>query len=99
MVKNVIIVLLALIVCVFVTLVFSGRLEWVCGVDVLRGSPEDILERGIEMHRPEVLQMGDQVLLHVPTGSLSGRNWRVGHEFYVFEDGALKHVDFGSASD
>lgn len=77
-------------------MVFSGRLEWVCGADVLRGSPEDILERGIEMHRPEVLVMGDQELLHVPVGNLSGRNWKVRHEFYVFEDGALKLVDFGS---
>lgn len=97
--KNVFIVLLVLIIVVFVTLVFSGRLAWVSEDDLAMGNPEDILERAIEMHRPDVLKMGDQELLHVPTSRLSGRNWSVSHKFYVFEDGALKHVDFGSASD
>jgi hypothetical protein len=53
-----------------------------------------ILERAIEMHRPDVLQMGEQQILHVPTSKLSGSSYSVNHEFYIYENGSLKHIDF-----
>lgn len=85
--------LLMIIVAVFVTLVICGRFKWVSQEDLASGNPEVILEKAIKMHRPNVMKVGDQELMYIPTAQLSGKNWSVNYAFYIFEAGALKKLD------
>ena len=94
MIKNAMIAIMAVFIAVILTLLFSGRLRWISEEDLTRGNPETILQKAIEMHKPDVLKIGDQDILHVPTSKLSGKNWSVSHEFYIYESGSLKHIDF-----
>ncbi len=90
MVKNVVIVLLLAAVCVFVTLLVSGRLEWVSEEELAARTPEAVLAEAIEMLRPQVISLDGQELLCAPKAELSGKNWRVHHLLYIYEDGELK---------
>jgi len=91
--KNILIALLAVIVAVFITLIVSERLQWIPQNNLGRETPEVVLAKAIEMHRPEVLKIGDQELLHIPTSKMSGKNWSVNNAFYILENGTLKKVD------
>lgn len=44
MVKNFLIFVLVLIITCFITLVVSGRLQWVSQEDMINGAPEVVLE-------------------------------------------------------
>lgn len=98
MAKNAVLGVYTIIIFVLVVLIAAGKLRWEPEAEA-DADMEDrmaVLERAIEMHRPEVLQMGDQEILHVPTSKLSGNSWSVNHEFYTYEDGSLKHIDFST---
>ena len=95
MVKNIILAFYTILLIVAVTVYASGRLAWV-PEDERFISDEDRLKKAIEMHKPEILQMGDVPILHVPTSKMTGQNWSVNHAFYVYEEGVLKRIDLNS---
>ncbi|MBN1974898.1 MAG: hypothetical protein JW787_14755 [Sedimentisphaerales bacterium] len=92
MVRNTVITILVVFAAVIITLLFSGRLKWMTNEDLISRNPETILQKAIEMHKPEILKIGDQDILHVPIGKLSGKSWAVNHEFYIYENGSLKKI-------
>ena len=87
MVKNFLIFVLVLIITCFITLVVSGRLQWVSQEDMINGAPEVVLEKALEIHRPYVLKVGDQEILCLPHAEMSGKNWHVTHRLYLLENG------------
>jgi len=60
-----------------------------------REAPTITLERAIEMHKPQILKIGDAELLCVPNTRMQGYNWQVEYKFYVYEDGVLRSVPYG----
>ncbi|MHC4741275.1 MAG: hypothetical protein ACYS8Z_05160 [Planctomycetota bacterium] len=93
MTKNILITACLLLIAVFVTLLVSGRLRWVSHDDLAGESPHRLLEKAIELHRPDVLKIGDEELLYITISKLSGKNYSITHEFFTFENGTLKRVD------
>lgn len=96
MAKNIFLGIYTLIFGLALIALASGRLAWVSTEELRNNSPEEILQKAIEMHKPEVLEMGKVEILHVPTSKISGRNWSVNHAFYIFEDGTLKRIGFNA---
>jgi hypothetical protein len=95
MAKNIVLMIYTLVVLVGLVLLVSGKLRW-ASEEEADEMPERVamLGQAIEMHRPQVLEVGDQQILHVPTSKLVGSHWSVSHEFYIYADGTLKRIDF-----
>jgi len=93
MVRNFLIFVLLLIITCIITLLFCGKLRWISQEDIARGTPEVVLEKAIEMHRPYVLKLGDKEFLCIPKANMSGKNWTVSHRLYLFEEGAMKPLN------
>lgn len=96
MLKNVLIGVYTLLFVLTIAAFATNRLAWLPPEQRNNSNPEEILHKAIEMHKPEVLKMGDINILHVPTSKMSGRNWSVNHAFYVYEEGQLKRIDLTS---
>ena len=95
MVKNVALGCYTLLLVAMLVAFASGRLVWLSDAEQKYGQAEDVLQKAIEMHKPEVLQMAEIQILHVPTSKMTGRNWSVNHEFYIYDEGTLKRVQYG----
>jgi hypothetical protein len=96
MFKNVLLGVYTLLLVLTLIALASDRLAWVSAGEHNNGEHTQVLQKAIEMHKPEVLKMGEIEILHIPTSKMSGRNWSVNHAFYMYEDGTLKRIDFKS---
>ena len=67
-----------------------------CSPDIPDVESTETLERAIEMHRPQILKVGDTELLCVPNTRMQGRNWHVDYKFYRYEDGVLRNVPYAA---
>ena len=92
MLKNVLLGLYTLILALTIVALATDRLAWVSVEERNSGNTEEILKKAIEMHKPEVLEMGDIKILHVPTSKMSGRNWSVNHAFFIYDEGKLQRT-------
>ena len=96
MFKNILLGVYTLLLVLSLIALATDRLAWVSEGEDNNGERIELLGKAIEMHRPEVLEMGEIQILHVPISKLSGRHYSVNHEFYIYEDGTLKSIDFKS---
>lgn len=96
MVKNFIIGAYTLLLVLAVIALASGRMAMMSVEDREIEKSTEILQQAIEMHKPEILRMGEREILHIPTSKISGKNWSVNHAFYIYKDGTLKRIDFNN---
>ncbi len=95
MVKNLILGAYTLLLVLAFIAFATHRLTW---ADAHDERAVETLERAIEMHRPEVLDMGDMKILHIPTSKMKGTSYSVSHKFFINDNGVLKPVDLTGKS-
>ena len=87
MLKNVLLGVYTLLLVLSIVALATDRLVWVSEDEhnLHIGEPIDTLQKAIEMHKPEVLKMGDAEILHVPTSSMRGHSWSIDNKFYIYD--------------
>ena len=93
MLKNVFLGIYTLLLVIMILAFVTNRLAWVCPDERSTNEPMEILQQAIDMHKPEVLKVGETEILYVPTSKLRGKNWSVKPTFYTYEEGKLKRID------
>jgi hypothetical protein len=81
---------------VLITLIVSGSLIWK-PEEYKMAKHQEALERAINMHQPQILEIGDKELLCLPVTHQRGNSISVDYKFFVYEEGKLKQLNYAES--
>jgi hypothetical protein len=95
--KNLALIAYTVILFIFAVLWMAGNIVWSSGSTQQSIAPfEQRMEKASEILRPQVLEMKDVQLLCIPSYHGDGTNYKFDNNFFIYENGNLKRVDYAS---
>jgi hypothetical protein len=95
--KNLALVAYTVLVGVFAVLWLAGKIDWTkSNLKESQIPLEQRMEKAAEILKPLILEMKDVQLLCIPSYLGEGTNYKFNYNFYVYENGNLKDVNYAN---